>query len=118
MVGVLGPAVNIVASLEVTEGFKLLMGEEEELHGQQIYVDAWTGTLERLELEKGDDLCPACDLGRFEFLEARVGSYLTSLCGREVVQVKGHHRRGCGPITVHQVCWLIEAPARKAKKGM
>jgi len=86
-VGVLSPAVNIVASLEVTEGLKLLMGKEEELHGRLIYVDAWTGTLERLELGRGDDACPACDLGRFEFLEARVGSYLTSLCGREAVQV-------------------------------
>ena len=87
MVGVLGPAVNIVASLEVTEALKLLMGRQEELHGQLIYVDAWTGTLERLELEKRNDLCPACDLGQFEFLEASVGSYLTSLCGREAVQV-------------------------------
>jgi len=89
-VGVLGPAVNIVASLEVTEGLKLLMGKEEELHGRLIYVDAWTGTLEQLELEKGDGLCPACDLGQFEFLEAREGSYLTSLCGREAVQINVH----------------------------
>ncbi len=86
-VGVLGPAVNIVASLEVTEGLKLLMGKEQELHGCLVYVDAWAGTLERLELKKGDDSCPACDLGRFEFLEAREGSYLTSLCGRQAVQV-------------------------------
>jgi len=86
-VGVLGPAVNIVASLEVTEGLKLLMGKEEELHGRLIYVDAWTGTLERLELEKRGGLCPTCDLGQFEFLEARKGSYLTSLCGREAVQI-------------------------------
>ena len=27
------------------------------------------------------------DLGRFEFLEAREGSYITRLCGREAVQV-------------------------------
>ena len=86
-VGVLGPAVNIVASLEVTEGLKLLMGREEELHDRLIYVDAWAGTMERLELEKSDRACPACDLGRFEFLEARAGSFLTSLCGREAVQV-------------------------------
>ena len=89
-VGVLGPAVNIVASLEVTEGLKLLMGKEDELHGRLIYVDAWTGILEQLELEKRGGLCPACDLGQFEFLEAREGSYLTSLCGREAVQINVH----------------------------
>jgi adenylyltransferase/sulfurtransferase len=86
-VGVLAPAVNIVASLEVTESLKLLMEREEELHSRLIYVDAWAGTLEGLELEKGDGLCPACDLSQFEFLEAREGSYLTHLCGREAVQV-------------------------------
>jgi len=85
--GVLGPAVNIVASLEVTEGLKLLMGKEEELHGRLIYVDAWRGTMEQLELEKRDEPCPVCDLGRFEFLEAGKGSYLTSLCGRQAVQI-------------------------------
>jgi len=85
--GVLGPAVNIVASLEVTEGLKLLMGKEEELHGRLIYMDAWRGTMEQLELEKRDEPCPVCDLGRFEFLEAGKGSYLTSLCGREAVQI-------------------------------
>lgn len=86
-VGVLGPAVNIVASLEVIEGLKLLMGKEEELHSRLIYVDAWASTLERMELEKRDKPCLACDLGQFEFLEAQQGSYLTSLCGREAVQV-------------------------------
>jgi adenylyltransferase/sulfurtransferase len=84
---VLGPAVNIVASLEVTEGLKLLLGKEEELHGQFIYVDAWTATLERLELGKRDTPCPACDLGQFEFLEAKAGTYLSSLCGRTAVQI-------------------------------
>jgi len=87
MVGVLNTVVNIVASLETTEGLKILMGREVELHGRLIYVDAWKGTMERLELEKRDGLCPTCDLGQYEFLEAREGSYLTSLCGREAVQV-------------------------------
>jgi hypothetical protein len=52
-----------------------------------LYVDVWAGTTERVEVRKRDDPCPVCDLGRFEFLEAREGSYLTSLCGREAVQV-------------------------------
>lgn len=86
-VGVLGPAVNIVASLEVTEGLKLLIGKEQELHGQLVYIDAWTATLERMELQKRQAPCPACDLGQFEFLEARKGTYLTTLCGRDAVQI-------------------------------
>jgi len=92
MVGVLGPAVSIVASLQVIEGLKLLMGREEELHGRLIYLDAWNGELERIAVDKGATSCPTCDLGQFEFLEAREGSYVTSLCGREAVQV--NLRRG------------------------
>jgi len=86
-VGVLGPAVNIVASLETTEGLKILLGREDELHGQFVYVDACNATLERLQLGKSETPCPACDQGRFEFLDAKTGTYLTSLCGRNAVQI-------------------------------
>ncbi len=87
-VGVLGPAVNMVASLEVTEGLKLLLGKLEELHGTLLYVDAWTATLEQLEVGKRDAPCPACDLGNFEFLEGRAGSFVTTLCGRDAIQIR------------------------------
>jgi adenylyltransferase/sulfurtransferase len=86
-VGVLSSAVNVIASLEVVAGLKILLGKEDELQSELLYADVWAGTLERLEVEKGDDTCPTCDLGRFEFLEAQAGSYLTRLCGREVVQI-------------------------------
>jgi len=86
-VGVLGSAANVIASLEVVEGLKILMGKEDELHSALLYVDVWTGTLERLKAAKGDEACLVCDLGQFEFLESKKGSYLISLCGREAVQV-------------------------------
>jgi adenylyltransferase/sulfurtransferase len=86
-VGVLSPAANVIGSLEVAKGFKILMGKEEELHRQLLYVDVWKGILERLTVGKRDAPCPTCDLGQYEFLEAKEGSYLTSLCGREAVQV-------------------------------
>jgi adenylyltransferase/sulfurtransferase len=86
-VGVLSPAVNVVASLEVAEGLKILIGSEQVRLGKLLYVDVWAGTLERLELRKGDGLCRTCDLGQFEFLEATEGSYATRLCGRDAVQI-------------------------------
>jgi len=85
--GVLGPAVHIVASLAATEALKLLLDKQDEMHRRLLYVDAWTGTLERLEVGKSIEPCPACDLGRFDFLQARHGSYMTRLCGRDVVRV-------------------------------
>jgi len=87
MVGVLSTAVDIVASLAVTEGLKLLMGREDNLHNRLIYADAWTVDVQRLELNKGAGLCPACDQGKYDFLEAREGTYLTRLCGRGAVQI-------------------------------
>jgi adenylyltransferase/sulfurtransferase len=86
-VGVLGPTVNVIASLQVVEGLKILLGKEQEVSSGLLYVDVWTGTLERLQVGKEDHACPVCDLRQFEFLEAREGSYLTNLCGREAVQI-------------------------------
>jgi adenylyltransferase/sulfurtransferase len=86
-VGVLGPAATVIAALEVTEAVKLLTGQVDALHGRLLCFDVWAGTLDRLSMGKGDEPCPACDQGRFEFLEAREGSWATSLCGRDAVQV-------------------------------
>src|SRR5215469_8467081 len=42
-VGVLGPIVNLVASLEAGEALKLLSGRESNLHGRLISGDVWSG---------------------------------------------------------------------------
>jgi adenylyltransferase/sulfurtransferase len=86
-VGVLGPAAIVIAALEVTEAIKLLTGQVEALHRRLLYLDVWNGELERLTVGKGDAPCPTCDLGQFEFLEAQEGSWATSLCGRDAVQI-------------------------------
>jgi molybdopterin/thiamine biosynthesis adenylyltransferase len=86
-VGVLGTAVATVAAFQVTEGVKLLIGQEQALLRQLLYLDVWSAEIERLDLRKGDEPCPACDLGDFEFLDAREGSWATPLCGRDAVQI-------------------------------
>jgi molybdopterin/thiamine biosynthesis adenylyltransferase len=90
-VGVLGTAATIVASFQVTEALKLLTGQKDALHERLLYLDVWTGDFMRLKVAKQDDPCPTCDLGEFEYLEAREGSWATSLCGRDAVQI--HVRR-------------------------
>ena len=84
-VGVLGPAASLVASLEVVEGLKILTGQEEQLHDRLIYVDVWTAAFERFTVKSSD--CPVCDLGQYDYLDGRVGSSVTTLCGRDAVQV-------------------------------
>jgi adenylyltransferase/sulfurtransferase len=86
-VGVLSTAAASIAALEVTEALKLLTGQTESLHGKLVCVDVWAGTLDRFAFAKQEEPCPACDLGRYEYLQAEHGSWATSLCGRNAVQV-------------------------------
>jgi molybdopterin/thiamine biosynthesis adenylyltransferase len=58
-VGVLGSAVSMIASIEVTEGLKILIGKSEALIGKLINLDVWSGSYELFEIEKRKS-CPAC----------------------------------------------------------
>jgi len=67
--GILGTAVSIVASLEVTEGIKLLVKRNDALLGGLINIDVWTGSCELVKIRNGLTKCPACGQKRFEFLQ-------------------------------------------------
>ncbi len=86
-VGVLGTAVNIVSSIEVTEALKILLGRREDLIKKLIYIDAWYGTWKLLELKKGEKQCPVCDERQFAYLEQKKGTRLAGLCGQNAVQI-------------------------------
>jgi adenylyltransferase/sulfurtransferase len=87
--GVLGPIVNIIASLQATEAIKILAGRREQINRELIYLDVWENVQRRIKIaplrDKGD--CPCCKQRRFEWLEGEHGSHTTSLCGRNAVQV-------------------------------
>ncbi len=85
--GILGTVPAMVAALQATEAIKLLSGNAGDVVGQMRFIDAWAGTMEALEIRKGDEPCPACDQGRYEFLEGREASRGAKLCGRTAVQV-------------------------------
>lgn len=87
--GVLGPAAAIVASLQVIEALKILVGREDELAGL-LAVDAWTGRLRQLMVRSGGRSaeCPCCVGREFPFLRGQRGSATTVLCGRNAVQVR------------------------------
>jgi adenylyltransferase/sulfurtransferase len=85
-VGVLGAAASVIGALEVSQALKQLLDSGEASPGQLTHVDVWTGEWFKVELE-WDPACPACGLGQYEFLDAKEGTFVTSLCGREAVQV-------------------------------
>ena len=88
-VGVLGPIVNLIASLEVAEALKLLAGREEALHGRLISCDVWSGRFQSVRVAQ-NPACRACALREFSYLRGQAQPHIT-LCGRDSVQI---HERG------------------------
>jgi hypothetical protein len=88
-VGVLGPIVNLIASLEVAEALKLLAGREHALHGRLISCDVWTGHFQSVRVAQ-NPACRACGRREFSYLQGESQPHIT-LCGRDSVQI---HERG------------------------
>jgi adenylyltransferase/sulfurtransferase len=91
-VGVLGAVANVIASLEAAQALKFLAHPEEPPQPKLIYLDVWAGAWQEVQMRKDETNCPACDLGQYEFLEARGGHRLTTLCGRDAVQISPRKR--------------------------
>ncbi|REJ76522.1 MAG: thiazole biosynthesis adenylyltransferase ThiF [Planctomycetota bacterium] len=87
--GVLGPAVNVVSSLQTVDALKLLSGQFDAIDPVLTVIDVWDGTMRRLKLgdlpEKTN--CPACRGGERKWLRGEQGARTTVLCGRNAVQV-------------------------------
>ena len=84
--GVLGPAVSVIASYAATEAMKWLVGATDAVAGELVQLDVWELTWHRFKIGRVQE-CPCCALREFPFLEPASGSYATSLCGRNAVQI-------------------------------
>ena len=88
-VGVLASAVTAIASFQVAETLKVLTGNFDHVCQTLLNIDLWTNTVMQLKVagayERG--ACPCCKQGRFDYLDGRLGSGATTLCGREAVQL-------------------------------
>src|SRR5260370_11646846 len=84
-IGVLGPVVNLIASLEAAEALKILSGHPEALHGRLFSCDVWPGRMQSIGVAphpKGR----ACSPRDFTYLAGEVQPRIT-LCGRDSVQI-------------------------------
>jgi molybdopterin/thiamine biosynthesis adenylyltransferase len=88
-IGVLGPIVNLIASLEVAEALKLLSGREEDLTNRLQSCDVWSGHFQSIRWERNAE-CRACGRHEFSYLEGEAQPHIT-MCGRDSVQI---HERG------------------------
>jgi len=87
--GVLASIVNIIASIQVAEAIKILTGNMHRINRKMIFFDVWENSWKRFDIASAKDQgeCPVCRLGRYEFLEGKEGSSVTTLCGRNSVQI-------------------------------
>jgi len=84
-IGVLGPVVNLIASLEVAEALKILSGHPEALHG--VCSLATCGpTASNPSAWRAIPKCRACSQRDFTYLAGEVQPRIT-LCGRDSVQI-------------------------------
>jgi adenylyltransferase/sulfurtransferase len=93
--GVIGPAVNVVAALQVVTALKYLSGRRDLIEQSLMIVDVWDGSLRKMGVanlrERSD--CPACVQGKRDWLSGVKGSQTTVLCGRNAVQVSPAEKR-------------------------
>jgi adenylyltransferase/sulfurtransferase len=83
--GILGAVPALIGAIEANEALKLLTGKGRPNQGL-IHIDLWENTFEIFQVAR-QEACPVCGQGRFEFLEAKEVAMVTSLCGRNAVQI-------------------------------
>jgi molybdopterin-synthase adenylyltransferase len=89
-IGVLGPIVNLIASLQVAEAMKLLAGRLSALHGRLLSWDVWTGRFQSLHPERTPQ-CRVCVQHQFPHLSGEAQPRIT-MCGRDSVQIHERSR--------------------------
>jgi molybdopterin/thiamine biosynthesis adenylyltransferase len=89
--GILNSAVNLAASLQVTETIKHLTGHDSVMRRTLLSMDLWSG--ERSEVSAGRPRadCTVCGLHEFRHLQGAGRPHIT-LCGRNSVQIHEHGR--------------------------
>ncbi|HMD95893.1 MAG TPA: ThiF family adenylyltransferase [Terriglobia bacterium] len=89
--GVIAPAVEWAAALQVTEALKILLGREAELHGSLLAADLWKNQFQQVRPQR-NAACRAC--GALDFVHLKEGaSSAISLCGRNAVQIHQRESR-------------------------
>ena len=87
--GILGPTVNVIASMQAVDALKVLSGRRDLVEPALTVIDVWDGTFRKMSVKdlRVRSNCPACVQGERVWLSGTKGSQTTILCGRNAVQV-------------------------------
>jgi len=89
--GILNSAVNLVASLAVTEAMKLLVGARAAMRRTLLSLDAWHNEHSEIRTAHPRSDCTVCQRREFPYLAGRAHPHI-SLCGRNSVQIHERSR--------------------------
>jgi molybdopterin-synthase adenylyltransferase len=89
--GILNSAVNLAASIQATEAFKLLTGVKNKLRRSLFSFDLWTNERSEISTAQPRPDCEVCQQRNFAHLRGEGRPHIT-LCGRNSVQIHEHHR--------------------------
>jgi len=82
VVGVHPSVINVIASIEVSEAIRVLLGREPRLANKLLHCDIEYVEFEELELSKADD-CPVCSSEPPSSPPTPQGELVTELCARQ-----------------------------------
>jgi adenylyltransferase/sulfurtransferase len=87
--GILGPIVNVVASIQACEAIKILAGHREAVSRALTVIDLWGNQVRQLNLDRlrAGGGCATCRDKEFPWLANQRGSRTAVLCGRNSVQL-------------------------------
>lgn len=88
--GIIGSAASAVASIQVAEALKLLVGDHQALHRKLISLDVWENRFQAVDPGPPSEACCVCRKREFVHLSGKRAVQIT-LCGRNSVQI--HERR-------------------------
>jgi len=83
--GVLNMVTGAIASMQAAEALKILIGSDAVRKGV-LRIDLWGNHIENIDIHKNPD-CPVCGHGEYAYFGKAAGSYTTSLCGSNAIQV-------------------------------
>jgi molybdopterin/thiamine biosynthesis adenylyltransferase len=88
--GILSTAVNLAASLQVTEALKFLTHQPHQMRRTLVSFDLWANTRSEINTSQPREDCEVCAQRIFHALSGDQRPHIT-LCGRNSVQIHQHH---------------------------
>ena len=89
--GILNTAVNLAASIEVTEALKLLVGQKSAMRRTLLSHDLWSNERAEVSAARPREDCTVCGMRDFSHLRGEGRAHIT-LCGRNSVQIHENSR--------------------------